>query len=77
VAGVLLLTPDEIDPAVPLTDAGLDSLVALELANALESDLGLVLEFPALAEYSTIQALATHLLQQAAEPPDDAPASPH
>ncbi|WP_235833950.1 SDR family NAD(P)-dependent oxidoreductase [Actinomadura logoneensis] len=41
IASVLGFAPDRLDPAVPLTDLGLDSLVAVRIKSGVEHDLGL------------------------------------
>lgn len=53
-----------IDVRRPFAEYGLDSVTAVELADALESALGMPLE-PTLAyEYPTLEALAAHLASQ-------------
>ncbi|MBD0336593.1 MAG: AMP-dependent synthetase, partial [Cyanobacteria bacterium Co-bin13] len=55
-----------IDIRRPFAEYGLDSVTAVELADALETALGVTLE-PTLAyEYPTIEALARHLARQEA-----------
>ncbi|WP_433143731.1 SDR family NAD(P)-dependent oxidoreductase [Actinomadura nitritigenes] len=41
IASVLGFDPERLDPAVPLTDLGLDSLVAVRIKSGVEHDLGL------------------------------------
>ncbi|MEV5570411.1 SDR family NAD(P)-dependent oxidoreductase [Spirillospora sp. NPDC052269] len=41
IASVLGFAPERLDPAVPLTDLGLDSLVAVRIKSGVEYDLGL------------------------------------
>ncbi|MDX6428292.1 MAG: phthiocerol/phenolphthiocerol synthesis type-I polyketide synthase, partial [Streptosporangiaceae bacterium] len=41
IATVLGYAPEQLDPAVPLTDLGLDSLVAVRIKSGVEHDLGL------------------------------------
>ncbi|MFC5182881.1 type I polyketide synthase [Actinomadura harenae] len=41
IASVLGFAPDRLDPSVPLTDLGLDSLVAVRIKSGVEHDLGL------------------------------------
>ncbi|GAA2441834.1 hypothetical protein GCM10010191_67630 [Actinomadura vinacea] len=41
IAAVLGFAPDRLDPSVPLTDLGLDSLVAVRIKSGVEHDLGL------------------------------------
>ncbi|WP_018654036.1 type I polyketide synthase [Actinomadura flavalba] len=41
IASVLGFEPERLDPAIPLTDLGLDSLVAVRIKSGVEHDLGL------------------------------------
>jgi len=72
---VLGAAPGEaLDPDVPLNEAGLDSLMALELRKSLGTGLGLTLPATLLFNFPTITALADHLagevgLAGAEEPP--------
>ena len=64
-AAVLGASPGEIlDPDVPLNEAGLDSLMALELRKALGVGLGLALPATVLFNFPTITALVEHLAEQ-------------
>ena len=72
VLGLSPATP--LEPRAPLKDAGLDSLMAVELRNALTRSIGKALPATLLFDYPSIDALSTHLmgvLQLAAPPPDD------
>ncbi len=61
-AVVLGAAPGEaLDPDVPLNEAGLDSLMALELRKSLGTGLGLTLPATLLFNFPTITALADHL----------------
>ena len=61
-AKILGLPADEpIDRKQPLTEMGLDSLMAVELRNVLRKSLGLSLSATLLFDYPTIDALADFL----------------
>ena len=62
-----------LDPRRPLSEMGLDSLLAVELRNRLGARLGLSRGLPATLVFDcpTIEALARHLEQRLAPPPDD------
>lgn len=61
---------DRPDPARPLSEMGLDSLLAVELRNRLGADLGLPRGLPATLVFDcpTIEALAAHLDHRLAPP---------
>ena len=60
---VLGLSPaTELDPRAPLKDAGLDSLMAVELRNALTRSVGQSLPATLLFDYPSLEALTTHLM---------------
>ena len=61
VAQVLRLAPARVDVNKPLKSLGLDSLMALELRNRLEADLGLKLSATLVWNHPTVTALVPHL----------------
>jgi acyl carrier protein len=52
---------DALNPALPFTSLGLDSLMAVELRNALSSALGRTLPASLVFDYPTIDALSTFM----------------
>ena len=52
-----------VDARVPLKEVGLDSLMAVELRNAVARSIGQSLPATLLLDYPTIDALADHLMQ--------------
>ena len=74
---VLGLDPGHaLDPRAPLGDLGLDSLLAVELRNALGTTLKLALPATLLFDHPNVEALTQHLLDTLfpAAPPAAAPA---
>jgi acyl transferase domain-containing protein/acyl carrier protein len=63
VARILRLEPADVPAETPLKSLGLDSLMALELRNRLEADLGLRLSATLVWSHPTISALATHFIE--------------
>jgi NADPH:quinone reductase-like Zn-dependent oxidoreductase/acyl carrier protein len=53
----------ELDTHAPLKDAGLDSLMAVELRNALARSLGHALPATLLFDHPSLEALSTHVLR--------------
>ncbi|XVQ10808.1 SDR family NAD(P)-dependent oxidoreductase [Spirillospora sp. CA-255316] len=54
IASVLGFEPDRLDPAVPLTDLGLDSLVAVRIKSGVEHDLGLTVPASVLLQGASV-----------------------
>jgi acyl carrier protein/short-subunit dehydrogenase len=61
ISRVLRAAPDRIDSRKPMTEFGLDSLMAVEMRNSLELQLGLNLSATLVWRYPTVWALAGHL----------------
>jgi acyl carrier protein len=60
-ARVLGLDLDVLDPAQPLAQYGLDSLMAVELKNGIETDLAVVIPMVRFLEGPTSHELAEHI----------------
>src|SRR5205823_6251974 len=75
---VLGSSPDKVDLAKPLTDVGLDSLMAVELRNWVEGELRVSIPIVELMQGPSVDRLADLLLEQLlksdAPPPAAAPA---
>ncbi|NDU74940.1 SDR family NAD(P)-dependent oxidoreductase [Actinomadura sp. DSM 109109] len=56
IAAVLGFDPRRLDPAVPLTDLGLDSLVAVRIKSGVENDLGLTVPASVLLQGASVNA---------------------
>ncbi|WP_192758898.1 type I polyketide synthase [Actinomadura algeriensis] len=54
IASVLGFEPERLDPAVPLTDLGLDSLVAVRIKSGVEHDLGLTVPASVLLQGASV-----------------------
>src|SRR5207302_3289197 len=65
-AQALRTPPSSLPPDRPLTALGLDSLAAVELQQAIETELGVALPLDALFEDVTLEQLADHLVEQRA-----------
>lgn len=64
VAMYLNRSPADIDPDVPLSDYGLDSVYALTLSGDIEDHLGVPVEPTLVWDYPTISSLAQALFSQ-------------
>lgn len=74
---VLRTAPQNVNRNAPLNTQGLDSLMALELRNRLESSLGLTLRATLIWSYPTVTALAAHLAELLGlDIPEEEPAEP-
>jgi phthiocerol/phenolphthiocerol synthesis type-I polyketide synthase D len=62
VAGMMWREPDTLDPHVPLTTLGLDSLLAMRARGAVERDFGVTLPLPLLLRGATLTDLADHVV---------------
>ena len=68
IADVLGYTdPEEIALDQPLGDLGVDSLMAVELANQLEYSLGPTIPASFLFEHPTLEGLVIYLIEQLSE----------
>jgi len=76
VAKVLGLAPAKLDVQQPLNKVGLDSLMAVEVKNRIELDLGVVIPTVELLEGPTIVQLAARVLTQLPTAPDARPSEP-
>src|SRR6185369_10408113 len=72
-AARLLRLPSNPRTEQPLTTLGLDSLIATELAHAVENRFGVSLSLPALLEGASIGELTDAVLDQVADSPRPAP----
>ena len=73
--------PDAVDPDVPLTGLGLNSIALVQLHHALQRELGVVVELEAMFKGQSVRALAQMLASARAQPVPigavpDAPAAP-
>ncbi|MFI0237987.1 beta-ketoacyl synthase N-terminal-like domain-containing protein [Streptomyces sp. NPDC016845] len=66
VAHVMGFAPDRLDPDVPLTDLGLDSLTAVRIRTAVEHGFGVTLEAGVLLRQGTLRGVSA-LLETAAD----------
>ena len=65
---VLGLLASDLDADQPLDTLGIDSLMALELTNRVETDLGLSISIVDLFQGAGLRQLVTHLLEQLPDP---------
>ncbi|TDC78264.1 type I polyketide synthase [Actinomadura sp. 7K507] len=77
IAAVLGFDPQRLDPAVPLTDLGLDSLIAVRIKSGVEHDLGLTVPASVLLQGASVNVFeewAAGELGLSDAPPPAAPA---
>jgi NAD(P)-dependent dehydrogenase (short-subunit alcohol dehydrogenase family)/acyl carrier protein len=65
---VLRCSPSKVDVQQPLTKLGIDSLMAVELKNRVESDVGLIVPVTALLEGPSLAQLSARLVTQLPAP---------
>ncbi|QDT70678.1 Phthiocerol synthesis polyketide synthase type I PpsC [Planctomycetes bacterium MalM25] len=75
-ARVTSVTPEEIDTAAPLATIGIDSLMALELKNNLESKLAITLPMGKLLAGPSVASLAEAAADELVGAADEAPVEP-
>ena len=63
------------DPQLGFFDLGMDSLMAVELKNRLDTQLGTAVSSTVIFEHPTIAALAKHLAEEVLQTPPPEPAS--
>ncbi|MFD7641889.1 SDR family NAD(P)-dependent oxidoreductase [Kitasatospora sp. NPDC059795] len=76
VAAVLGAGPEALDPQTPLIGLGLDSLMAVELRNAIDQALGVNLPISDFLKGATVRSLAERLVAEALTDAAPAPAAP-
>lgn len=62
-AEVLKLTLSEFDCSLPFTDFGIDSILAVEVIDKINEELGIELKSTDLFNYSTVSRLAEHIVE--------------
>lgn len=63
-AQVLKLTMSEFDCSLPFTDFGIDSILAVEVIDKINEELGIDLKSTDLFNYSTVSRLAEHIVEE-------------
>jgi len=63
VASVLEIAPGQIDPGVPYTALGVNSLLSVEIINRINDRLGIRLRPTDLFNYANVERLTTHILE--------------
>lgn len=77
VARILRIPTDDIDPQRPLTEMGMDSLMALELRMAVEQRLDIELPLMALSDSTTLGGIAARLCQRLSDGEGVTDEAPH
>ena len=73
ISQILRIAPERIETTAPLTELGMDSLMAVELATSLESQMGIEISALSLGDAATIERIAARVARQlrpAADQPD-------
>ena len=68
IAGVFGIEPEKVDRTTSLTDLGLDSLMAVELMNRVESESGLTIPMGSVLSGPSVQELAKIVLDRLMDP---------
>jgi acyl transferase domain-containing protein/acyl carrier protein len=68
VAAILKLSADRIDPARPLADFGMDSLMAMELRLSMEQRFGITLPLLSLSDGATLSTMAARVVRSMSGP---------
>ena len=64
VSAMTMIERDEIEPDIPLTSYGLDSLVSVELRNWIRRETGVELALTAITHAANLRSLVTDILTQ-------------
>jgi acyl transferase domain-containing protein/NADPH:quinone reductase-like Zn-dependent oxidoreductase/acyl carrier protein len=64
IAQILRIAPERIETTVPLAELGMDSLMAVELATSLESQMGIEISALSLGDAATIERIAARVARQ-------------
>jgi len=72
-AHVLRISPSRLDRSVPLSDAGIDSLLAIELKNRIELDLRIIVPIAKLLKGPSVRSLAIDILPLVEDAQDKTP----
>ncbi|MFC4909024.1 SDR family NAD(P)-dependent oxidoreductase [Actinomadura gamaensis] len=75
IASVLGFAPERLDPSVPLTDLGLDSLVAVRIKSGVEHDLGLTVPASVLLKGASVHVFEEWAAEELGLASAPAPAS--
>jgi phthiocerol/phenolphthiocerol synthesis type-I polyketide synthase C len=76
IAHILRIPPERIEPGASLSELGMDSLMAVELAASIEDRLGVRLSALSLGDAPTIERIAARLAQQLRPDREEACAAP-